>query len=254
MSIAAGAISLVSKGDTFANLVVTAASGGTGPYTNQWYRSTVSGFTPDGGNIISGATGLTLNDTGLVPNTPYFYKVVFVDTGHSNDEATATQLEVDTTAPAPSPNQFAQAPTLGMLDLRFNPDTVSAEVDASQSGSLFAGSAVKVVDSAGGVPKVIGCDANDDEVFGFINYDIKSQAFVAGSKVELSQDQNVMYLYSTTAIARGAQVTLDIESGSPGAVASAASGDTIVGYAYDKAPAYGSLIRVKLSVPSFQTA
>ena len=58
-----------------------------------------------------------------------------------------------------------------------------------------------------------------------------------------------MYLYATTAIARGAQVVLDLTS--PGSVQAATGSDTIIGYAYDSATAYGQLIRVVLSTPSF---
>lgn len=252
MVLTAGTISLVSKSQSQVKLITTAASGGVGPYTQQWYKSTTSGFSPGGGNIISGATALSLTDTAVVPNTTYYYKVVFTDTGDSNTTVTATQLSVATDVPSQQPNQFAETPQLGMLDLRFNPDSVSAQIDSSESGTLRAGAAVKIVDSAGGVPKVVACTASTDQVFGFINYDIKSAAFVAGDMVELSQDLNVMWLYATGAIARGAQVTLDITS--PGAVASAAAPNRIVGFAYDKAAGAGSLIRVKLNVPSFAVA
>lgn len=41
--------------------------------TYQWYRSTTQGFTPGGGNILSGKTSRTLTDTGLTSNTVYYY-------------------------------------------------------------------------------------------------------------------------------------------------------------------------------------
>lgn len=78
-SLTAGTASTTSAGNTIATVAVTAASGGTSPYTYQWYRSTTSGFTPGGGNIVSGATSLTLNDTGLTNGTTYFYKNVVTD-------------------------------------------------------------------------------------------------------------------------------------------------------------------------------
>lgn len=250
----AGVLSQVSVSSTSDSLSSTAASGGTGPYTQQWYRSTTSGFTPGGGNIISGATALTLNDSGLIPNTTYYYKVVYTDTGHSNDTVTSSQLAVVTAAPVLSQNQFAQAPYLGMIDLRFDYNTVSVQIDASQVGALYAGSAVKIVDSADGVPKVVGCSANSDEVLGFINFDIKTVQFLAGSPAEISQAGNVMYLYSTGAISRGVQVQLDLTTNGGVAQISGSSGADIVGWAYDKASAAGQLIRVKLSVPSFAKA
>jgi hypothetical protein len=251
MTLTAGVISQTSVSQSGAVLAATAATGGTGPYTYQWYRSTTTGFSPGGGNIISGATALSLTDSGLVPNTIYYYKVVVTDTGNSNVTATYTQLAVTTSIPSQSPNAFAQSPQLGMIDLRFDYDTVAVQIDSSQATALYAGSAVKIVDSADGVPKVVGCAANSDEVLGFINYDIKTAAFTAGMPAEISMSGNVMYLYSTGAIARGVQVSLDITS--PGGVRSASgnTGDKIVGWAYDKATAAGQLIRIFLKTPSF---
>jgi hypothetical protein len=254
MSITAGALSLVSKTQNQAVLSATAATGGTGPYTYQWYRSITSGFTPGGGNILAGKTALSLTDTGLIPNTLYYYKMIAIDTGHSNDAIEYTQLAVTTSVPTQNINAFSQSPQLGMIDLRFDYDTVSAQIDVTQATPLYAGAAVKVVDSADGVPKVIGCAANSDEVFGFINYDIKTVAFNAGDACELSQAGNVMYLYATNAIARGARVQLDLSTNGGVAALVGSSGADILGYAFDKAAAAGSLIRVKLGVPSFLKA
>lgn len=69
-----GAAAFVSATNTTINMSCGAASGGTGPYTYQWYRSTSSGFTPGAGNLLAGATSLTLADSsGLSADTPYFY-------------------------------------------------------------------------------------------------------------------------------------------------------------------------------------
>jgi len=251
MAVTAGALSQVSVSATTAALVSAAATAGIGPYTYQWYRSTTSGFTPGGGNIIAGATALSLNDTGLIPNTQYYYKVVATDTGDSNATSESAQLAVATSVPTQSQNAFAQSPYLGMIDMRFPYNTVSVLVDASEAGTLYAGSAVKMVDSAGGVPKVVACAAESDEVLGFINYSIKDIDYTKGSPAEISMAGNVMFLYATEAIARGAQVVLDLttKGGVQGAVGE--TGSTIVGWAYDKAAAPGDLIRVWLSTPSF---
>ncbi len=250
MALTAGAISLVQNSPTSPQLAATAASGGTGPYTQQWYKSTTTGFSPGGGNIIAGATALTLSDSGNIPGTVYYYKVVYTDTGASNATVTATQLAVTTLPPVQQPNQFAQTEQLGMIDLRFDYNTVAVQIDAAQATPLYAGAAVKMVDSAGGVPKVIGCAANADGVLGFINYDVKSVAFVAGSNAEISMAGNVIYLYATAAIARGVRVQLDLSTNG-GVKALAADGASIVGWAYDKASAAGQLIRVFLLTPSF---
>lgn len=251
MTLTAGTLSQTSVASNSAQLAATAATGGTGPYTYQWYRSTSSGFTPGGGNLISGAMALTLSDTGLIPNTVYYYKVVATDTGHSNDTVIYTQLAVTTTGSSLGPNQFAQTPTLGMIDQRFPYDTLAVQVDVSQATPLFSGSAVKMVDSAGGTPKVIGCTADNDQVLGFINFDIKDASYGSGAPCEISADGNVLYLYATGPISRGARVVLDTSS--PGSVA-AATGSTakrVVGWAYDKATSYGQLIRVFTQTPSF---
>lgn len=252
MSITAGTLSQVSVGSTTASLSATPATAGTAPYTYQWYRSTTSGFSPGGGNIIAGATALTLNDSGLIPNTQYYYKVVATDAVPAT--ATYAQLAVSTTAATLNINAFAQSPYLGTIDMRFPYNTVSAQIDLSQATPLYAGAPVKIVDSVDGAPKVVGVTANTDEVFGYINFDIKTIQFIAGSLCEISMAGNYIYLYATGAISRGAQVTLDITTmGGVGQLVGS-SGANIVGFAYDKATAPGALIRVRLSTPSYQFA
>lgn len=255
MSLAAGALSQISVQSNTAQLSSAVATGGTGPYTYQWYRSTTTGFSPGGGNILTGATSLALNDTGLIPNTPYFYKVVVTDTGNSNVTANSSQLAVTTTPQQLSQNQFSQSAIGGMLDMRFDYNTLSAKIDATQSGTVYPGTAMKIVAQSGfnGVPSVIACTASTDAVFGFLNYDIKSVGFVAGQPCELSQGGNVMYLYATSAITQGAQVTLDVTA--PGAVSSKTSNNALVGWAMDGAAAAGALIRIHLEgVPVFNFA
>lgn len=251
-ALAAGALSLVSVASTTDVVLSAAATGGTAPYTYQWYRSTTNGFSPGAGSLIAGAVALTLNDSGLIPNTQYYYLVVVTD--NVSATATSAQLGVLTGAATQNINSFTQSPQLGMIDQRFDYNTMPVQVDVSQVGALFAGSAVKMVDSLDGVPKVVGCSANADNVLGFINFDIKSQTFVAGSRAELSRGGNVIYLYATGAIARGHQVQLDLTS--PGGVAQSvgSSGANIVGWAMDKAATAGVLIRVSLTSPSFASA
>lgn len=248
---AAGALSLVSKTQNTANLSSAAASGGTSPYTYQWYRSTTSGFTPGGGNILAGKTALTLADTGLVPGTQYYYKVVATDTGNSNVTAESAQLGVQSAPPQPVPNQFAQAAQLGMIDQRLDYSTFPAQIDVSETGTLYAGAPVKLVDSAGGIPKVKLIEATTDLVFGYINYNQKNVSFIAGSPVELSLAGNVIYLYSVGAIGRGIRVVPSLITNGGVAAVSGSGAENIVGWAYDKASAAGELIRVYLLTPNF---
>lgn len=249
-ALAAGALSQNSVGSTTASLTSAVATGGTGPYTYQWYKSVTTGFSPGAGNLITGATALTLSDSGLTPGTQYYYKVVATDSVAAT--ATATQLAVATTQPLLDPNQFSETSFLGVIDQRYDYDTTPVQVDASQSGSLYAGQAVKIVDSADGVPKVVGVSANTDAVYGFINFDIKTQVYNAGDLCEISQAGNVIYLYSTGAISRGAQVCVDIST--KGGVSALVTSNNIVGYAFDKASAAGQLIRVRVDAPSFKFA
>jgi hypothetical protein len=249
MVLTAGVISLISVSDTTANLSATAATLGTGPYTYQWYRSTASGFTPGGGNLIAGATALTLADTGLIPNTTYYYKVVATDSVAATVEY--AQVAGVTAAQTLNPNQFAQTQYLGVIDLRFDGDTVSCQVASTQATALYPGQAVMLVDSADGIPKVIAVTADTDEVFGFINFDIKSVTFPAGTDCEVSLAGNVIYLYATAAVARGAQLMVDVST--VGGVKTATGGGTYVGWAYDKATAAGQLIRVFVKTPSYTT-
>lgn len=83
--------------DTTADLSVIAA-GGTAPYSYQWYRSTSNGFTPGAGNILSGKTGTTLNDTGLTAGTTYYYVCRVTDSAGSPGTADSNQVTVTTDA------------------------------------------------------------------------------------------------------------------------------------------------------------
>ena len=74
-------------------------SGGTSPYAYKWYRSTTSGTASAiavSGNLVSGATALTLNDTGLTVQTIYYYVLQTTD---SATPTPAVVLSVVLTAP-----------------------------------------------------------------------------------------------------------------------------------------------------------
>jgi hypothetical protein len=252
MSLTAGVITLVSSQQSQVQLSATAASGGSGPYTQQWYKSTTTGFSPAGGNLITGATALTLTDTAVVPGTTYYYKVVYTDTGNSNITVTATQLAVTTPLPTQNPNAFSQSVQVGMIDLMTEPNTVSVVIDSTESATLYPGMPVKLVDGTSKIPTVLACTADTDEVYGFINYNVKNRSFVAGDSCEISMAGNVMYLYASSAIARGAEVCVTVAARS--SVGPSLSTSNVVGWAVDKATAQGQLIRVYLKTPSFKFA
>lgn len=253
MTFTAGVLSQVSVASTSDSLASTAASGGTTPYTYQWYRHTVTAFTPAASLAISSATLLTLSDSGLTPGTIYYYKVVGTDSAATPVLVTTAQLAVTTLAPSLSQNQFQETAFLGMTDLRFNGNTMSVQFDPAGSGTLVGGQAVKWSTVAGGVPKVVPSLLAADVVAGFVNYDIKSASYAAGDRLEISLAGNVMFLYAALAINRGAFVTslpAAVAGGCNGGVIPVAGSNVpIAGYALDTA-AIGALCRIFIQTPS----
>lgn len=150
-------------------------------------------------------------------------------------------------------NQLKQGPILGRLDLQFNANVINCVIDASSGGGLVPGQAVKIVDNAGGVPKVVEAAADTDDIIGHIQFTGRNATFGVGDAVAivLVNGGGCMYLNANAAIARGAKVMVVIAT--PGNVATATSGKTIVGRALDKATAANQLIRV-LMLPTQQTA
>lgn len=254
MATTAGALSQVSVTQDEANLLSAAATAGTTPYTYQWYRSTASGFTPAGGNAISGATLLTLDDPGLTPGTIYYYKVIALDSSATPVAGTSSQLAVTTLAPSLSSNQFAQTPFLGMLDQRFNYNTIAARLDPLAASAVSYGMALKWSVVASGVPMVLPSTAQADIVCGFVNFNMKDQQYVAGQALEMSQAGNVIYLYATAAINRGQEVVSKpaaVAGGCNGGVTpvTGSSGFPIVGFSLDTVVS-GALVRIELRCPS----
>jgi hypothetical protein len=116
---------------------------------------------------------------------------------------------------------------------------------------MYPGAPVKrVASSQGSAPVVTLCTAETDEVFGFITFDIKNPAFIAGMTANVSIKNNVLYMYATAAIVAGAQVQLDLAGN--GIKTAADSNDTIVGWAFDSAAASGQLFRVYIETPSYR--
>lgn len=251
MGLTAGALTKISSSFNKASVSSAVATGGTSPYTYQWYRSTTSGFSPGGGNIISGATALALNDTGLIPNTTYYYKVVATDSAGTPATATSSQLEVVTDQQSQGQNQFTETSVLGVLDEKVGTtNVIPCQVDTTETGTLYPGTPVKMYDRAGGIPKVVACAANSDECLGFIVYDIRNRTYVANDICSVALKGSVMYLYATGAISRGVRVVLDLANNGV-AAASGSGGEDIVGWAFDKASAMGALIRIYIETPSF---
>lgn len=149
-------------------------------------------------------------------------------------------------------NQFSQSVEKGQVDLKFGVGAFSCQVDSSAPADLVAGDFVKLVDSLGGVPKVIKITADTDVIFGVVSFSFKNASYPALAMVEiLGMKNGVIFLESSAAIARGASV-MAVVSGSK--VATATTGKRIAGYAFDKASASGQLIRVVIDLPGILSA
>lgn len=243
MALAAGALSKVLIGQTTAQLSSAVATGGTAPYTYQWYRSTTTGFTPGVGNAISGATSLTLSDSGLIPATSYYYVVVATDSVSAT--ANSSQLTV-LTEPALLQNQFAQSPIVGLVDLKVgSTNIISAQVSSTLgTGFLYPGQAVKVVASTtGGIPKVVPCTSKSDQAFGVAVFNIKDLYYQAGQNLEVAMLGTVVWQYATAAITQMQQVCIDPTY--VGGVQPTGNTATFIGWALDGAASAG-MIRVML--------
>lgn len=263
MSLAAGALSKVLVGQTTAQLSSAAATGGTGPYTYQWYRSTTNGFSAGAGNLIAGATSLQLSDSGLVGGTTYYYLVIATDTGNSNVTVTSSQLTV-ALQPALTQNQFAQAPVVGLVDMKVGPtNLIACQVDSSVTAAIYPGQAVKIVaNTAGGTPKVAPCSAKDDDCIGFVAFNIKDLAYAsqgnptlflsAGQTLEVAMWGSVIWCYATAAITQFAQVCIDPTY--VGGVQPTGATATLVGQAFDGIGAAGAIRVILTPNPSFATA
>lgn len=252
----AGTLSNVSVTATAIANTQSAPTGGTTPYTYAWYRSTVTGFTPGGGNAIgTPGTNPAITDTGLTPGTQYYYKSIITDSAATPTSATASQLAVATVAASPNPNQFTQSNFLGTLDLAFNPGVLSVQFDpVSGTGTITGGMALKwATTSTGGAPRVLISTAQADVVAGFAIYNFKDQSFSPGQYLEMAIADSVIYLYATAAMNRGTNVVslpAAVAGGCNGGVqaVTGSSGFPIVGYLLDVASANGQLVRVMLTI------
>jgi hypothetical protein len=253
MTYAAGALSKVLVAQTTASLLSGAATGGTGPYVYQWYRSTTNGFTPGAGNLLSGQTALTLADSGLLAGTTYYYVVVATDTGNSNTTAQSAQLTVGTQAGL-SQNQFAQQTVVGMVDLKVgSANVIAAQVDSSVTTSISPGQGVKIVaNTTGGIPKVAPITSKSDACIGFARFNQKDVSYVAGQNLEIAMWGTVIWLYATGAVTQFAEVCLD--STFIGGVQATGQTATFVGWAVDGIAAAGAIRVMLMPNIAFATA
>ncbi len=140
-------------------------------------------------------------------------------------------------------NQFGQTTEQGVQDMTVPGNVVSVQISPSESGSLIAGQAVKIEDSANGIPRVLALTADTDVPFGILLYNGKNSAFTASQRAEVGLGQTVVYMTAGGAIPRGSDV--EYVRGTNRVIA-AAGVNPVIGFAFDKAAANGDLIRVYL--------
>lgn len=145
-------------------------------------------------------------------------------------------------------NQFLQTPIQGQVDLDAQNQsfTLAVQVDSTQAVALIAGQAVKVVDSAGGIPKVVSLAADTDEAAGFIEFNQKDASYPAYARAEMGLTGTIMYMTAAGAISRWGKVEVVSASNKVKASGGVNPG---VGLALEKAAADGDLIRVLIQEP-----
>lgn len=148
-------------------------------------------------------------------------------------------------------NQFKITPVQGEVDMGYLGSVVSAQVDSSQVANLVAGQPVRLVNSAGGVPKVIALSANTQDTWGYIAYNLKNAEFEANQAVQVALQGTIMWMTAGAAIDRGAPVEVVYTTNK---VIANAGTNPVAGYAYDKASGDGALIRVFILTPGFALA
>lgn len=257
MAVTAGALTLVKAGANYAQVSSAPATGGTGPYTYQWYKSFSTGYTPGVGTAIPLATGLTLTDNQLLPATNYYYYVIATDMGAGSATSQSAKLTVLTLAGNPvEMNQLVQTPIIGQVDQPQNPNTVHVVMDSSFGTALAVpGTAVKQIAPTGvtaGVglntlPHVVPVTSNSDTVLGFIQYSMRDQTFTGGSPMEISKTGNVQWQVATANGTAGDSMQLDISVPGGAQTQLNSGGATIVGQAIDQ-PVIGMPFRLAISV------
>lgn len=146
-----------------------------------------------------------------------------------------------------SSNQFAMTQQKGAVDLNgFGSNVMNGEIATAEAATLIAGQAVKMEDSANGLPKILKTTADTDDVFGFITRNLKDSDFVAGDRCEVAMDGTVVYMEAGAAIARGVSVEVVAATAK---VITAVGVNPKSGITLDKAAADGDLIRVLVKTP-----
>lgn len=146
----------------------------------------------------------------------------------------------------PNINQFGLDTVQGAMDMQVPGTVITGAVGPAVATPLIAGQPVKMIDSAGGIPKFTPLTANTDAANGFVCYNPILGSFAAGRPFELAMKGSIMWMTAGAAIARNAEVEVVYTTNK---VITAAGTNPVVGRALDKAAADGDLIRVYIETP-----
>jgi hypothetical protein len=151
-------------------------------------------------------------------------------------------------------NQFKQNPVIGQVAYQANVDTQTAVINpstAAAAGSIVAGCAVKLI--AGASPEIlvdVTTGPSDGPVFGVIGYNPRKNTYGANDHVEILTNQDVVFLYSSAAINRGARVSVtnpSTSAASPTVATDTTAGDYTLGYAEGQSSAANQFIKIKIA-------
>lgn len=137
-------------------------------------------------------------------------------------------------------NQFEQSPIKGAVTALPNPTTIPAQINKDQAGTLNPGTAVKLIPGVGKTILVAKAAATE-AIFGFIVWNPKKSAFVAGDPIEVALPGSVMWMESSAAFNRG-QLLEQVASGDK--MKAWAGTNTVSGLALDTAGGADQLVRV----------
>jgi hypothetical protein len=146
-------------------------------------------------------------------------------------------------------NQFQLAREKGTISPSSAAENVYyCRVDASEAGTLVAGSAVKIKDVVGKQIIVEAVAAISDDIFGFVVYNVKKSDYVANDVLNVATDNTVIMMEAGAAIAGGVYLQYTITGAK--VITAATVGARIIGKALNKAAADGDLIPVLTKTPT----
>lgn len=121
-------------------------------------------------------------------------------------------------------------------------------ISGDQATAINAGAFVALDASSTNVdaPVVLEAAATD-KVFGVVTYNPAKNEFVAGERIAVARENDIIFKTASGAVAVGADLYIDTDNK---VTSSGSAGDTIIGVALTPAAADGDLIQVELH---FQT-